>query len=120
VRKRALTRWRAGNAGWRSLKERTLEAALTPGEHRAPTRDRKIAYAHERPLLDDGSDHSAVRAGDLLPRQLERELERVPALTDRRDPKLLESEQLANVLVHPLSSLARRVMTTAEPREGSG
>jgi hypothetical protein len=87
-------------------------AALAPHQMRHAARDRPVAHPHHRTLLDLQRRAAAARAAAGPRDQLDLEVEPVALLDYALHPEPLETDDAANVVLHPLFLLAPRSMTT--------
>ncbi|HZE29395.1 MAG TPA: hypothetical protein VE055_04810 [Gaiellaceae bacterium] len=96
------------------------KAALAPDERHPTSRQRQIAHAYARPLLDLHLPTPTQAAAARYVDQLEFEHELVRLFAHRDHGESFQAEHSVKLLEHPLSLLAPRFTDHAERRGGSG
>jgi hypothetical protein len=109
----ALARRQLGmRVGERSPTPAAPVAALAPHQVSHASRQRQVAHAHPRAVLDLERRAPAARAAASARDQLDLEVEPVALLDHSLHLEPLKADEAANVVPHPLFLLAPQFMTT--------
>jgi hypothetical protein len=95
-------------------------APLAPSQVRTATRDRQVPYADHRTILDIDRHAPTTRATTRASNSFHLQLQTVADLHHIAHFKSIQTDETANVILHPLFLLAPRSINHAKPRKSSG